>query len=119
MSQESKLDVLLRTIEENEKKRMEAEARTRDDLADLKKMVEICLPKMEEKVEKLSESVQTLSHKVELMEGGAIKQETAADASAQGTPWLHGKRNPPPISPSPFSPDSTVQSPTSSSITPI
>lgn len=118
MSQESKLDVLLRTIEENEKKRMEAEARTRDDLADLKKMVEICLPKMEEKVEKLSESVQTLSHKVELMEGGAIKQETAADASAQGTPWLHGKRNPPPISPSPFSPDSTVQSPTSSSITP-
>lgn len=74
MSQESKLDVLLRTIEENEKKRMEAEARTREDLADLKKMVEIRLPKMEEKVEKLSESVQTLCHKVELMEGGAIKQ---------------------------------------------
>uniref|UniRef100_A0A0D3FIA1 Uncharacterized protein n=1 Tax=Oryza barthii TaxID=65489 RepID=A0A0D3FIA1_9ORYZ len=54
MVQESKLDLLLKTIEENEKKRVEAEESTRGDLAELKKMVEQRLPKVEKKVEELS-----------------------------------------------------------------
>jgi hypothetical protein len=47
MVQEGKLDLLLKTLEENERKRAEAEERARADLQDLKVTVEAWLPQVE------------------------------------------------------------------------
>lgn len=51
MVHETKLDLLLKKMEENERKRAEAEERTRADLAELKKVVEARLPLVEKRVE--------------------------------------------------------------------
>ncbi|XP_015698587.1 uncharacterized protein LOC102708299 [Oryza brachyantha] len=74
MAQESKLDLLLKTIEENEKKRVEAEERNRADLVSLKLAMEIRVPEVEKKVEELSVSLGELSHKVEHLEGNMLLQ---------------------------------------------
>ncbi|XP_052157715.1 uncharacterized protein LOC127775508 [Oryza glaberrima] len=88
MSQESKLDLLLKVVEENERKRVAVEERTRADFADLKKMVEARLPVVEKKVETLSVSVQSLSQKVELMEGSMLKYEPPTEGIGNNASWL-------------------------------
>jgi hypothetical protein len=94
MSQESKLDLLLKVVEENERKRVAAKERTRADFADLKKMVEARLPVVEKKVETLSVSVQSLSQKVELMEGSMLKSEPPTEGIGNNASWLVSKRDP-------------------------
>jgi hypothetical protein len=53
MAQEGKLDLLLKVVEENENKRVEAEARTRANLAELKRVVEARLHQVERRVDDL------------------------------------------------------------------
>nr|ABA99807.1 retrotransposon protein, putative, unclassified [Oryza sativa Japonica Group] len=61
MAHEGKLDLPLRTMEENERKREESEERSINDFANLKKVIEVRIPQVEKKVEELRVSVQTLS----------------------------------------------------------
>ncbi|XP_066168591.1 uncharacterized protein [Oryza sativa Japonica Group] len=68
MAQDSKLDLLLKSMAENEKKREEAEARMRADFAELKKSLEIRLPAVEKKVDDLGIDLVALSNKVEQLE---------------------------------------------------
>uniref|UniRef100_A0A0D3H1Y9 Uncharacterized protein n=1 Tax=Oryza barthii TaxID=65489 RepID=A0A0D3H1Y9_9ORYZ len=65
-------------VEENEKKRVEAEARTRADLAELKRVVEAGLPQVERRVDDLSSVLGSLSTKVEHLEGTVQKQDGRA-----------------------------------------
>lgn len=74
MVHETKLDLLLKKMEENERKRAEAEERTRADLAELKKVVEARLPLVEKRVEEVASVVGSLSTKVENMDGTLLKQ---------------------------------------------
>lgn len=74
MAQEGKLDLLLKTLEENEKKREQAETRARADLADFKKAMEARLPQVEQKVNDINSVVATLSTKVEQLEGSMLRQ---------------------------------------------
>lgn len=101
MASESKLDLLLRTMEENErkrevaeKKREEAKERARKDFSDLKKVFEVRIPLVEKKVEELGASVQTLSDKVTHIEGTIFKQENPQEPTGQESSWLAGKRDP-------------------------
>nr|AAG46155.1 putative polyprotein [Oryza sativa Japonica Group] len=87
MDLDAKFDLLFKTIADNEKKRMEAEERTRADYLELKKTVEGRIPAMEKKVEELGESLQSLSTKVEQLEGNTMRQvkfEPFSAASASG-----------------------------------
>uniref|UniRef100_A0A0D3GPR3 Uncharacterized protein n=1 Tax=Oryza barthii TaxID=65489 RepID=A0A0D3GPR3_9ORYZ len=95
MASESKLDLLLRTMEENErkrevaeKKREEAKERARKDFLDLKKVFEVRIPLVEKKVEELGASVQTLSDKVTHIEGTIFKQENPQEPTGQESSWL-------------------------------
>lgn len=78
MAQEGKLDLPLKVVEENEKKRVEAEARTRADLAELNRVVEARLPQVERRVDDLSSVLGSLSTKVEHLEGTVQKQDGGA-----------------------------------------
>lgn len=69
MEVESKLDLLLKTMAENEKKRVAAEERNRADLLDLKAAVDGRLPQVEKRVEDLSTALGELNTKVEQIEG--------------------------------------------------
>lgn len=90
MAQDNKLDLLLKTIAENEKKRVEAEERVRGDFAELRKTIETRLPVVEKKVEELGSAVGDLSVKVEHIEHTLSKTAQTSD----GTQWLAGKRDP-------------------------
>lgn len=106
MAQEGKLDLLLKTLEENEKRRVEAEDRARVDLADLKKAIEARLLQVEKKVNDICSFVTSLSTKVEQLEGTVARQGRAekmvGDAKEEpGTPTqspspslIHGMRDP-------------------------
>uniref|UniRef100_A0A0E0GY32 Uncharacterized protein n=1 Tax=Oryza nivara TaxID=4536 RepID=A0A0E0GY32_ORYNI len=74
MAQDGKLDLLLKTMAENEKKREEAEARTRAVFAELKLSLDVRLPAVEKKVETLNTVCKTLSAKVEQLEGSIALQ---------------------------------------------
>lgn len=54
---------------------------------------------VEKKVEEMGSALETLSVKVELMEGSVVKQ--GGEQQGQSTPWLAGKRLP-------FPPNSTA-----------
>lgn len=94
------MDLILKTVAENEKKRVEAEEKTRSEFAELRKVIESRLPVVEKKVEEMGSALETLSVKVELMEGSVVKQ--GGEQQGQSTPWLAGKRLP-------FSPNSIAQ----------
>lgn len=93
------MDLILKTVAENEKKRVEAEEKTRSEFAELRKVIESRLPVVGKKVEEMGSALETLSVKVELMEGSVVKQ--GGEQQGQSTPWLAGKRLP-------FSPNSTA-----------
>lgn len=69
MDTDGKLDVLLKLVEGNEKKRVEADERTRAEYQELKKTVESRIPVVEKKVEELSEALLKLNLKVNRLEG--------------------------------------------------
>lgn len=104
MAQEGKLDLLLKTLEEHEKRRLEAEERGRTDLLELKGAVEARLPKDEKRIQDLNTLVGNLSAKVEQLESGAQHQvkldkanvETKEEPfrSPSPTSFLHGMRDP-------------------------
>lgn len=76
MTQSTQFDLLLKTIVENEKEREAAEERTRTEYWKLKKTVEAKIPVVE-KVEELSEPFQSLSDKIEQLEGTMLQQVKA------------------------------------------
>lgn len=106
MVQEGKLDLLLKTLEDNKKKRMEAEERNRMDMKELKAVVEARLPQVEKQVVDLHASMGNLSVKVEQLESALLRQVRAQKmgaevkedpfmASASLSPTqIHGKRDP-------------------------
>ncbi|XP_066160673.1 uncharacterized protein [Oryza sativa Japonica Group] len=108
MAQEGKLDLLLRTMEENEKKREEVDGRTRTDFADLKKSLEVRLPAVEKKVEILSSDLATLNHKVQQLESSIQRQPSGDEFAGKvttavlpkeelnyhSTPFIKGQRDP-------------------------
>lgn len=101
MAQDGKLDLLLKTIEENEKRRVEAEERSRADLMELKKNLEVRIPLVEKKVDELGGTFQDLNKKVDLLESSITKkyEEIPSGIPLQGSPsqdtsWLVGKRDP-------------------------
>uniref|UniRef100_A0A0E0LVN7 Uncharacterized protein n=1 Tax=Oryza punctata TaxID=4537 RepID=A0A0E0LVN7_ORYPU len=121
MDVEGKFDLLLKTIAENEKKRMAAEDRTRADLLDLKSAVEGRLPVVEKKVEDLNSALGVLSTKVEQLESNLPranhrekdltwaleKEETVATTTNFNTPTvLHGTRESNLVTATPFGCDS-------------
>lgn len=129
MAQDGKLDLLLKTMAENEKKREEAEARTRADFAELKLSLDVRLPAVEKKVETLNTVCKTLSAKVEQLEGSialqrkddefagkvttavypeAHKEEPQDSRNFQSTPLHHGMRDSTLISPIPFPHDDSA-----------
>lgn len=85
MEVESKLDLLLKTMAENEKKRVSAEERNRADLLDLKAAVDGRLPQVEKRVEDLSTALGELNTKVEQIEG------KVRDAGEKMTTWTREK----------------------------
>lgn len=105
MAQEGKLDLLLKTMEENEKKRAEAEERSRLDLKDLKAAVEARLPQVEKQVVDLHASLGNLSAKVEQMESsllkqsrgdkgiGEVKEDPFTTSPSPSPSLIHGKRD--------------------------
>lgn len=129
MAQDGKLDLLLKMMAENEKKREEAEARTRADFAELKLSLDVRLPAVEKKVETLNTVCKTLSAKVEQLEGSialqrkddefagkvttaaypeAHKEEPQDSRNFQSTPLHHGMRDSTLISPIPFPHDDSA-----------
>lgn len=70
----SKLDLLLKMVEENEKKRVVADERTRAEYLELKKMVESRIPAVERKVEDIGEAFQAMNTKVDLIESTLQRQ---------------------------------------------
>lgn len=94
MDVEAKFDLLLKTIAENEKKRVAAEDRTRSDLLELKAAVDGRLPQVEKRVEDLNSALNDLNTKVEQLEGNlsrtaqeekarnGTKEKEEADAAA-------------------------------------
>lgn len=115
MDIEGKFDVLLKTIAENEKKRMAAEDRTREDLMELKAMVEGRLPQVEKRVEDLNSALGKLNSKVEHLEKQLPRamntnEEVAAASAGFRTPAsAQGTHESPPDSAAPFSFDSSAQ----------
>lgn len=73
MDLEAKFDLLLKTIAENERKREEAEVRTRAEYLDLKKTVESRIPAVEKRVDELGTSHQSLNTKVDHLEGTVLR----------------------------------------------
>lgn len=73
MDLEAKFDLLLKTIAENERKREEAEVRTRAEYLDLKKTVESRIPAVEKRVDELGTSLQSLNTKVDHLEGTVLR----------------------------------------------
>lgn len=71
-------EVLLRTIEVDAKKRVEAEERTRPEYSYLKRTVESRIPAAEKKVKELRVAFQSLSSKVEKLED-KIQRSTVGD----------------------------------------
>lgn len=69
MDTDAKIDMLLKLVEGNEKKRVEADERTRAEYQELKKTVESRIPVVEKKVEDLGAVVQELNQKVDRLEG--------------------------------------------------
>lgn len=129
MAQDGKLDLLLKTMAENEKKREEAEARTRAVFAELKLSLDVRLPAVEKKVETLNTVCKTLSAKVEQLEGSialqrkddvfagkvttavypeAHKEEPQDSRNFQSTPLHHGMCDSTLISPIPFPHDDSA-----------
>lgn len=88
MAQDGKLDLLLKTIEENEKRRVEAEERSRADLMELKKNLEVRIPLVEKKVDELGGTFQDLNKKVDLLESSITKkyEEIPSGIPLQGSP---------------------------------
>lgn len=82
MDTDGKLDVLLKLVEGNEKKRVEADERTRAEYQELKKTVESRIPVVEKKVEELSEALLELNLKVNRLEGQM--QRTVKEEVPQG-----------------------------------
>uniref|UniRef100_A0A0E0KGP0 Uncharacterized protein n=1 Tax=Oryza punctata TaxID=4537 RepID=A0A0E0KGP0_ORYPU len=77
MAQEGKLDLLLKTVEENKKRRVEAKERARVDFVGLKVVVEGRLPQVEKKVSDLGKVLGVLSTKVEQLESTVSRQARA------------------------------------------
>lgn len=89
MDLEAKFDLLLKTISDNEKKRVEGEERTRAEYLELRKTVESRIPAVEKKAETLGESVQSLNAKVDHLEGNLLRQvksEAFGSTAAGGAP---------------------------------
>uniref|UniRef100_A0A0D9YSA5 Uncharacterized protein n=1 Tax=Oryza glumipatula TaxID=40148 RepID=A0A0D9YSA5_9ORYZ len=74
MAQEGKLDLLLKTLEENERKRAEAEDRNRADLKELRAAMEAKLPHVEKQVVELHATMGDLSVKVKKLKNALLRQ---------------------------------------------
>lgn len=106
MAPDEKLDLLLRKMEENEKKRVAAEERSRADLAQLKSAMEARLPQVEKRVDDIASVVSTLSQKVEQLEGALqkfgeddqkpeeVKEEHLATPKGKSSFQIQGMRDP-------------------------
>lgn len=95
MDVEAKFDLLLKMIAENEKKRVEAEDRTRADLKELKGAVEGRLPQVEKRVEDLSSALVVLNSKVEQLENQVPRVTQDDKTTTRGA----GKEESPPAIP--------------------
>lgn len=103
MGQDGKLDLLLNMLEDFEKKREEAETRSREDMADLKVAVKARLPQVEKKVSDLGLVLVSLSSKVEQLEEsvgksnrrdkGAAEVKDEQFVASPSTPFIQGKRD--------------------------
>lgn len=102
MDTDKKLDLLLQLVEGNEKKRVEADERTRAEYLDLKRTVEARIPVVEKKVDKLGAAFQELSTKVDVLESKICptspKQEPVTAAARGFSPLTPGMRDPNPTS---------------------
>lgn len=110
----------MKTLEENEKRRQEAEARARADVAEIKVAVESRLPQMEKCITDINSALGALNRKVEQLEdsvakgagleklGRDLKVETSEQLGDQTPKFLHGMRDPLLNSASPFGFDSTT-----------
>lgn len=99
MDLDAKFDLLFKTIAENERKREEAEVRTRAEYLDLKKSVESRIPAVEKRVEDLGASLQSLSTKVEHLEGSLMRhtklEPDASTAKTGGSGIIKEEQNQP------------------------
>uniref|UniRef100_A0A0E0BDI4 Uncharacterized protein n=1 Tax=Oryza glumipatula TaxID=40148 RepID=A0A0E0BDI4_9ORYZ len=80
MAQEGMLDLLLKTLEDIEKRRTEAKERNRADLNEFMAAVEARLPQVEKRVGDLHSSLGDLSAKVEQLESAMLRQAKAEKA---------------------------------------
>lgn len=93
MDLEAKFDLLLKTIAENERKREEAEVRSRAEYLDLKKTVESRIPAVEKRVDELGTSLQSLNTKVDHLEGLCCARQSGTESSRQGGEASNSKEN--------------------------
>lgn len=106
MAQEGKLDLLLKTLEDSEKKRAEVDEQVRADMAELLVAVEARIPQVEKRMDDLGKVLGSLSLKVEKLESSVLLQARFEKATRDGKPELgeaspsqstlliHGTRDP-------------------------
>ena len=113
MDTDAKIDMLLKLVEGNEKKRVEADERTRAEYQDLKRTVESRIPVVEKKVDDLGVAFQELNTKVDRLEDQLRRHpKEEVNTTPHGAPGKisSGMRDPTLFSPASHFDDSAMKS---------